>query len=82
MVTYIVCIICELAWIFCYGLLLNSFLPMSVFFFAAFGIPFCVKSFEIFGDAKPKSSVAIDNIILSQILTYVNNNILLTASNR
>ena len=43
MITLIVCIICELAWIFCYGLLLNSFLPMGVFFFAAFGIPFCVS---------------------------------------
>lgn len=43
MITLIVCIICELAWIFCYGLMLNSFLPMSVFFFAAFGIPFCVS---------------------------------------
>ena len=43
MITLIVCIICELAWIFCYGLLLNSFLHMGVFFFAAFGIPFCVS---------------------------------------
>jgi hypothetical protein len=43
MITLIVCIICELAWIFCYGLMLNFFLPMSVFFFAAFGIPFCVS---------------------------------------
>ena len=25
MVTFVVCIICELAWIFCYGLLLNYF---------------------------------------------------------
>ena len=43
MVTFVVCIICELAWIFCYGAFLNSFLPMSVFFLAAFGIPFCVN---------------------------------------
>ena len=42
MVTFVVCIACELTWIFCYGFFLNSFLPMSVFFFAAFGISFCV----------------------------------------
>lgn len=34
---------CELVWIFCYGFFLNSFLPMSVFFFVAFGIAFCVS---------------------------------------
>ena len=43
MISFLIFIVCELAWIFCYGLLLNSFLPMSVFFFAAFGIPFCVN---------------------------------------
>ena len=43
MLTFIVCAVCELAWIFCYGLLLNSYLPMGVFFFAAFGIAFSVS---------------------------------------
>ena len=28
MIVFLICIICELAWIFCYGLLLNSFMPM------------------------------------------------------
>lgn len=43
MIVFLICIICELAWIFCYGLLLNSFLPMGTFFFAAFGIAFCLN---------------------------------------
>ena len=43
MITLLICAICELVWIFCYGLLLNSFLPMGVFFFAAFGLPCCVN---------------------------------------
>lgn len=43
MITLLVCAVFELVWIFCYGLLLNSFLPMGVFFFAAFGLPFCVS---------------------------------------
>ena len=43
MTALLVCLACELAWIFCYGLFLNSFLPMSVFFFVAFGVTFCVN---------------------------------------
>lgn len=43
MITYIVSAACELVWIFCYGFFLNSFMPRDVFFFAAFGIPFCVN---------------------------------------
>ncbi len=43
MITLLICIACEILWIFCYGLLLNSFLPMGIFFFAAFGIAFCLN---------------------------------------
>ena len=43
MIPLLICAICELVWIFCYGLLLNSFLSMGVFFFAAFGLPCCVN---------------------------------------
>lgn len=42
MITILVCFACELAWIFAYGLLLNSYLPMLFFFIAAFVIPLCV----------------------------------------
>lgn len=69
MIVFLICIICELAWIFCYGLLLNSFMPMSVFFFAAFVIPFCVNM--IFNKSLPfqdKVNKMLWVLILSLIL--------------
>ena len=42
MIAFLICCVCEVAWVFGYGLLLNSFLPMEFFFFVAFAIPFCV----------------------------------------
>ena len=43
MITFLICCVCELAWVLVYGLLLNSFLPIGILFFIALGIAFCVN---------------------------------------
>ena len=69
MVTFVVCIICELTWIFCYGFFLNSFLPMSVFFLAAFGIPFCVNM--IFYKKLPFNDKHVAYVWIDALLNYL-----------
>ena len=43
MIAFLICCVCEVAWVFGYGLLLNSFLTKGIFFFIAFGIAFCLN---------------------------------------
>ncbi len=76
MIVFLICCVCELAWVFGYGLLLNSFLPMEFFFFVALGIPFCVymifcKKLSFNNKVNKMIFVAICSLILAVLSIFL-----------